>query len=175
MKGTLLLKRSELASLMSLEDYIEGIENAFKMHGLGSSFGTGMIHGDTPSEVEFHIKVGGLKLGNNSYFGLKINGSSFNNMEKYGLPNIMGAIIIFDAEKALPLAIVDAGDPTVKRTGAATAVATTYLAKKDSKVITICGCGTQGRIQLRALLKVYPNIEKVYAYDKDENKAKVYF
>jgi ornithine cyclodeaminase/alanine dehydrogenase len=172
MKGTLLLKRSELSKLMNLEEYIEGIENAFKMHGLGSTFGTGMIHGDTPCDVEFHIKVGGLKLGKNLYFGLKINGSSFRNMEKYGLPNIMGAIILFDAEKAVPLAVVDAGDPTVKRTGAATAVAAKYLAKKDSKIITICGCGTQGRIQLRSIFKIFPQIEKVYAYDKDESKVK---
>lgn len=173
-KGTLLLKRSELEDLMNLDDYIKGIENAFKMHGEGNTFGTGMIHGDTPGDVEFHIKVGGLKLGENSYFGLKINGSSFTNMEKYGLPNIMGAVILFDAEKAIPVAIVDAGAPTVKRTGAATAVAAKYLARKDSKILTVCGTGTQGKIQLEAILKTVPHLEKVYAFNRNYENAKIY-
>ena len=61
-KGTLLLTRSVLNSLMTLDDYIMGIENAFKSHGEGNTFGTGMIHGDTPGDVEFHIKVGGIIL-----------------------------------------------------------------------------------------------------------------
>ncbi|MHA1490548.1 MAG: ornithine cyclodeaminase family protein [Promethearchaeota archaeon] len=171
MKGTLLLRRSELSSLLSLKEYIIGIENAFKMHGEGSTFGTDMIHGDTPGDVEFHIKVGGLKLGDNLYFGLKINGSSFKNMEKYGLPNIMGAIILFDASKALPIAIIDAGDPTVKRTGAATAVAAKYLAKKNSKIVTICGAGTQGKIQLKLLKEVLPSIDRANIYDLSKDKA----
>ncbi len=174
LKGTLILKRSDLASLMTLKDYIEGIENAFKMHGEGSTFGIGMIHGDTPGDIEFHIKVGGLKLGNKSYYGLKINGSSFTNMEKYGLPNIMGAIVLFDAEKGFPIAVVDSGDPTVKRTGAATAVAAKYLARNNSKTVTICGCGTQGRIQLKSLREVFPDIENVHAYDMNNERAQVY-
>lgn len=173
-KGTLLLKRSELASLMSLQEYIEGIENAFRMRGKGLTFGTGMVQGDTLSETEFHIKVGGLKLGENSYYGLKINGSNFNNMKKYGLPNIMGAIVLFDATKAIPLAIIDSGDPTVKRTGAATAVAAKFLARKDSKIVSICGSGTQGRIQLRCLKIVFPDIHKAYAYDMNSVASEEY-
>jgi len=167
---TLLLKRSELSKLLSLDEYIEGIEQAFLNHGKGNTFGTGMIHGDTLSEVEFHIKVGGLKLNLNDYYGLKINGSSFNNMEKYGLPNIMGVVVLFDAEKGFPLAVVDAGDPTVKRTGASTAVAAKYLARKDSKVATICGCGTQGKIQLKSLMKIF-SLEKIFAFDQNYENA----
>jgi hypothetical protein len=35
----------------------------------------------------------------------------------------------------------------IRRTGAATAVAATHLARSDSTVATICGCGNQGRVQ----------------------------
>ena len=172
-KGTLFLTRSELAALMSMEEYIQGIENAFRMHGEGLTYGTDMIHGDTPGELEFHIKSGGLKLGERLYYGLKINGSCFTNMPKFGLPNIMGAIILFDGEKGFPLAIVDSIEPTIKRTGAGTAVAAKYLAKKDSKTVTICGCGNQGRIQLKAIKEVLP-VKQVFAYDQDNESAKAY-
>ncbi len=172
-KGTLLLTRSELAALMSMEEYIQGIENAFRMHGEGLTYGTDMIHGDTPGELEFHIKSGGLKLGERLYYGLKINGSCFTNIPKFGLPNIMGAIILFDGEKGFPLAIIDSIEPTIKRTGAGTAVAVKHLAKKDSKTLTICGCGNQGRIQLKAIKEVLP-VQQVFAYDQDNESAKAY-
>ena len=106
-KGTMVLTRSELAALMSMEEYIQGIENAFRMHGEGLTYGTDMVHGNTPGELEFHIKSGGLMLGDRLYYGLKINGSCFTNMPKFGIPNIMGTIILFDGEKGFPLAVVD--------------------------------------------------------------------
>jgi len=172
-KGTLILTRSELASLLDIGDYIEAVENAFRMHGEESTYGIDMIHGDTPSDVEFHIKAGGLKLGSNLYYGLKINASAFTNMEKFGLPNIMGAILLFDAEKGLLLAILDSIEPTIKRTGAATAIAAKYLAKSDSKTLTICGCGNQGRIQLISIKEVL-KINHVFAFDLNEKISKSY-
>jgi len=59
----------------------------------------------------------------------------------------------------------------VKRTGAATAVAAKYLARPESKVATICGCGTQGRIQLRALAEILP-LERINAFSIDEAEAR---
>jgi ornithine cyclodeaminase/alanine dehydrogenase len=59
---------------------------------------------------------------------------------------------------------MDSIEITIQRTGAATAVAAKYLAKTDSKTITICGCGNQGMVSLRALAKFFPLV-KVFAYD----------
>ncbi len=169
---TLILNRSILASLMNLDDYISGIEDAFRNHGLGNTFGNQMIHGDTPGELEFHIKSGGLILNGKKYYGLKMNASNFLN-SKVGLPNIMGVVLLYDGERGKPLAIVDAGEPTINRTGAATAVAAKYLAKKNSKVCAICGCGKQGRIQLKSLLKIFP-LQKCFAFDVNSEAAKRY-
>ena len=172
-KGTLLLTRSDLAAVLSMQEYIEGLENAFLRHGEGETYGNDMIHGATPGELEFHIKAGGLKLGDKRYYGLKINASCFSNMATFGIPNIMGAIVLFDAEKGFPLAVVDSIEPTIKRTGAGTAVAAKYLARSDSRTLTICGCGNQGRIQLEALKEVLP-VEQVYAFDQNPAAAKDY-
>ena len=118
-KGTLLLTRSDLAALMSMKEYIQGIENAFRMHGEGLTYGTDMIHGDTPGELEFHIKSGGLTLKDKRYYGLKINGSCFTNMTRFGLPNIMGAINMLGLAKRVRARILQAstsevyGDPEI--------------------------------------------------------------
>ena len=173
LESTLILTKTDLESLMTIQDLISTIEDAFRKHGEGKSFGMDMVHGETPSELEFHIKVGGITLGDKMYYGLKINASNFMNMKKYGVPNIIGAILLFDGTTGFPLAIVDSIIPTILRTGAGTAVAMKYLARPNSKIATICGCGVQGRIQLRAIKKVLP-IEEVSAFDMNKAKSEEY-
>ena len=85
----------------------------------------------------------------------------------------MGAILLFDAQNGYPLAILDSIEITIKRTGAATAVAARRLARPDSRTVTLCGCGNQGRVQLESLRQVLP-IERVYAFDADPAKAAAY-
>jgi ornithine cyclodeaminase/alanine dehydrogenase len=70
-----------------------------------------------------------------------------------------------DPETGLPLCVMDCTWITAKRTGAATAVAAKYLARKDSKSLGILGCGVQGRSNLEALKAVFPAINLVKAYD----------
>lgn len=170
---TRLLTRSEIAAMMRLEDYLEGVEYAFRMHGLGKSFGTAMIHGETPGDLEFHIKAGGLFWRDRKYYGLKVNGSCFSNKERRGLPNILGAILLFDGDSGFPLAVIDSVEPTIKRTGAGTAVAMKYLAAPDAKVMTVCGCGNQGRVHVRFLKMVRP-ISRVFAYDENPEAAEAF-
>lgn len=165
---TLLLKQSTVSSLVTLAEYIDCVEKAFKKNALGESLGTGLLHFDS-DDLEFHVKAGGLKL-KRTYFGLKVAGSSFRNQEKFGLPNIIGVIVLFDGQNGYPVAIVESIEITIKRTGAATAVASKYLARQNSRIATICGCGTQGKIQLESVKTVLP-IERAFAYDEDASKA----
>ncbi len=90
--------------------------------------------------------------------------------QKLGLPYISGLYILNDFETGLPLAVMDCTWITAQRTGAATAIAARYLARKDSTTVGILGCGVQGRSNLEALLQVLP-IKKVRAYDTDAGRA----
>jgi ornithine cyclodeaminase/alanine dehydrogenase-like protein (mu-crystallin family) len=81
-----------------------------------------------------------------------------------GLSYISGLIVLNDPETGLPLAVMDCTWITAKRTGAATAVAAKYLARPDSKVAGILGCGVQGRSNLQALKVLFP-LQRVRAYD----------
>jgi len=95
--------------------------------------------------------------------------SGFPNNRKHNLPYIMGVLVLNDPETGAPLCIMDASWVTAKRTGAATAVAAKYLAREDSKVFGILGCGVEGRSNLEAVLTVFKGLEEVRAYDV--NKA----
>jgi alanine dehydrogenase len=165
---TLLLKRGDVSALLGLDECITAVEQAFKLYAEGQTLPPGAL-GVHARDGGFHIKAAGLKL-SRTYFAAKVNGNFFRNAERYGMPNIQGIIMLCDGDNGYPLALMDSIEITIHRTGAATAVAAKYLARDDAKVATICGCGNQGRIQLKALMKVRA-LERVYAFDLDHARA----
>ena len=147
-EGTLLLRRSDVEGLLSLRDCIDAVENIFRLQGQGKIPAPGILGVRAPGGG-LHVKAG-LLPGDRNYLVAKLNANFPGNNAHFGLPTIQGVIAVFDAENGVPLAILDSIDITIKRTAAASAVAAKYLARKDSSVATICGCGQQGRAQLRA-------------------------
>src|SRR5262249_9799168 len=103
----------------------------------------------------------------------KVNGNFSPNPRRFGLPAIQGVIVLSDAAQGQPLAVMDSIEITILRTGAATAVAAKHLARPASRVATVCGCGLQGRIQLRALSRVLP-LARAFAFDVDPARARAY-
>lgn len=93
--------------------------------------------------------------------------SGFPSNQRRGLPYISGLLVLNDPETGIPTCVMDATWVTAKRTGAATAVAAKYLAREDSKVMGVLGCGVQGRTNLEALMVVCKSLEHVKAYDID--------
>ena len=163
--STLLLTQRDVAALLDLETCIAAVEEAFRLHGLGTVTPPG-IHGVPAEGGGFHIKAG--RLGGT--FAAKINANFPGNPSHHGLPTIQGVIALFDAETGAPLALMDSMEITTLRTGAATAVAAAHLAAEDAAVVTIVGCGVQGRVQLRAVAAVRP-IEQAFAVDQDPGRA----
>jgi ornithine cyclodeaminase/alanine dehydrogenase-like protein (mu-crystallin family) len=65
---------------------------------------------------------------------------------------------------------MDSIEITALRTAAATAVAARHLARPDARRVTILGCGTQGRAQLRALTRVC-QVERAILHDQNPDAA----
>jgi alanine dehydrogenase len=164
--GTLILKRSEVASLLSLGECIGAVEEAFRLNEEGQSLPPGVLETLT-GDGGFHIKAAGLKFASRTYYAAKVNANFPQNVGRRALPTIQGVVALYDGESGSPLALMDSIEITALRTGAATAVAAKYLARPDSKVATVAGCGVQGRIQLKSLAQVL-RLERVYAYDQEE-------
>jgi ornithine cyclodeaminase/alanine dehydrogenase len=161
---TLFLSRSEIAGLLVIDEYITAMEQVFKLYGERKTVAPGIL-GVHASNGGFHIKAGVLEL-DRTYFAAKINANFPHNMARFGLPLIQGMILLADAENGYPLAVMDSIEITIKRTGAATAVAGKYLARPDSKSVTICGCGNQGRVSVEALSRIF-SLKRVFAFDTD--------
>jgi len=116
-QGTLLLQRKEIAELLSLEECIAAVEQAFRLHAEGKTLPPGILAMHT-RDGGFHIKAAGLELAR-KYFAAKINGNFFQNRKRFGLPNIQGIILLCDGENGYPLALLDSIEITILRTGAA--------------------------------------------------------
>jgi alanine dehydrogenase len=168
-KGTLLLRRSEVAGLLSLKECIDAVEKVFRLQGEGKVPAPKILGIHAP-HGGLHVKAG-LLPGDRSYVVAKANTNFPENARQFGLPTIQGLIVVYDAGNGYPLAVLDSMDITIKRTAAASTVAAKYLARRNSAVCTICGCGQQGRAQLRAINTVLP-LKKIYAFDLDEQVAK---
>jgi alanine dehydrogenase len=167
--GTLLLRRSNVAELLSLKECIDAVEEIFRLQGNRKVPAAGIL-GVKAAQGGLHVKAGLLPRDKN-YLVAKLNTNYPGNSARFRLPTIQGVIVICDAENGSALAILDSIDITIKRTAAASAVAAKYLARKNSSVATICGCGQQGRAQLRAIHSVLP-LRKIYAFDLNQCAAK---
>ncbi len=167
-EGTLLLRRSDVEDLLSLRDCIDAVEEVFRLQGHGK-IPISEILGVKAPNGGLHVKAGLLPRGR-SYIVAKLNTNFPGNRPQPRLPTIQGLIAVYDAKNGRPLAVLDSIDITIKRTAAASAVAAKCLARENSSVVTICGCGEQGRAQLRALHSVLP-LKKIYAFDLDKRAA----
>ena len=165
---TIILKGSEVAALLPLDTCILAVENAFKLFAAGKVAPPSIL-GVHVENGGYHIKAGVMGF-DKSYFVAKTNANFPKNPKKYNLPTIQGVVTVCDTDNGRLLALMDSIEVTIIRTGAATAVAAKYLAKKNAKIVTVVGCGSQGKISIKMLMEVRP-IEKVFVYDIDKNAA----
>jgi ornithine cyclodeaminase/alanine dehydrogenase len=88
-----------------------------------------------------------------------------------GLPYVSGLLIYNDVETGLPLSVMDCVWITAKRTGAASAISARYLARPESSVMGMLGCGVQGRSHVEAMNVIFP-LKKIMAYDINSGAQK---
>lgn len=101
--------------------------------------------------------------------GTKILTVSPNNA-KYELPAINGIYILFDGHKGELQAIIDGKPLTSKRTAAASALASSYLSRKDSTSMLMIGTGALSSELIKAHSCVR-DLKEIYIWGRDKNKA----
>ena len=160
---TLILSSNEVKKLVNIKKSIKAIEAAFKEYGKNKVLMPVKIYlhldkysGDFRAMPAYIEKLGKCVL---KWVNVHPNNKIFK------LPAVMATSILSDPANGLPLCIMDATHATSLRTGAAGAVAAKYLARKDSRVVGLVGCGVQAKTQLEALRELFAIREvKVWAH-----------
>ena len=92
--------------------------------------------------------------------GQKYYGSNSHNAA-LGLPRSILMVTLSDVDTGAPKAIMSANLLSAMRTGAMPAMAATYLANKDSEVLSLIGPGVINKCALMCYMDVLPNIKKI--------------
>jgi ornithine cyclodeaminase len=87
-----------------------------------------------------------------------------------GLPAIAALVTLFDTTNGQPLALMDGGQLTALRTGAAAGVATRLMARRDARTLGLFGAGGQALAQVWAVCVARP-IERVWLVNRTPERA----
>ncbi len=166
----LVLSRNDLESILTMRDNIRIVEQAFKEYMLGN---VKMPLRPTISLEESHGLMAFMPAhigGGMNALGIKVVSVFQDNVTKHNLPTILGTILLFDARTGALSAIMDGAFLTAMRTGAASGVATKYMAREDAKTVGMFGAGVQAETQLLAICEVR-DITAVKVLDPNKPKA----
>jgi len=152
-KKTLILGNSQVQRLVDMPQVLKAIENTFILYGKNLV--------QMPAKIYLHLdKYNGDFRAMPAYIeGIEACGLKWVNVHpknrRFGLPAVMAIIVLSDPQTGFPLCIMDGTLLTNLRTGAAGGIAAKYLARKDSSVVGLVGCGVQARTQLAALKELF--------------------
>lgn len=163
-RKTLLLTSADVRSVLDMSRVIEATEEAFRQKATR--------HTQMPAKTYlFYRKHNGDLRCMPSYIegkevsAVKIVNVHPDNPEKKGLPSVMGLVVLVDPSTGFPLAIMDGTRITEMRTGAASAVASKYLARRDSRVLAMIGAGKQARTQVLGQATTFGHLREVRVFD----------
>ena len=88
-----------------------------------------------------------------------------------GLPAVQAVYLVLDGKTGAPMALLDGAALTVRRTAAASALASRYLSRKDAGAMLMVGAGALARPLIEAHCSVRP-IDRVRLWARDSAKAR---
>ena len=98
---------------------------------------------------------GRFHIAGQKYYGSNSHNNAFN------LPRSILMVTLSDVDTGAPKAIMSANLLSAMRTGAMPAMAATYLANKDSEVLSLIGPGLINKCALMCYMEVLPNIKTI--------------
>ena len=103
------------------------------------------------------------------HIGIKVV-TIFPDNDAQGLPSVMGAYLLLDGKSGAPIALIDGPMLTVKRTAAASALASSYLSRPDCERFLMIGTGSLAPYLIMAHASVRP-ICNVLIWGRSPDKA----
>ncbi len=161
-----IISAGEVESALDFESLVERLRQAFRR--------------DTQAPLRHHHTIetaGGADAAlllmpawqPDRHIGIKLVTVFPDNVER-GLPAVMGAYLLLDGKSGSPLALLDGPILTVRRTAAASALASDYLSRPDSERLLMVGTGALAPNLIHAHASVRP-IRDVLIWGRSEDKA----
>ena len=169
----LLLSEQEAAELLSIEEVMEAVENAFREKALGYAQMPPKVYLNFP-KYNGDVRAMPAYLERLDVASVKIVNSHPENPRKFGLPTVSATVVLLDPRNGALLALMGGNRITAMRTAAAGGIAAKYLANRNSKTASFIGAGVQARAQLQALLFVFPNLEEIRVCDISPKAAEAF-
>lgn len=159
---TLFLNEADVQQLLTMDIALEQVERALKDRALGRAIDVPRARLQTPSGIQHVLQVAAPELG---FIGFKYY---------YSVPGQRSTMYVhlLNMKSGKLEAIVEGDWLSMMRTGAASGVASRYLANPGATVLAQIGAGYQGLSQLEAVRRVLNIREaRVYARRRDRLEA----
>jgi len=154
------ITEDQVRAALSMPAAIEAVEDAFKQLADGSAINHPRRRVILPTGSVLHYMAAGTP----KYFGLK----AYSTNPKSGAHF---TVLLYHTPDGIPIAEIEANHLGQIRTGAASGVATKYLARENSSVLGVIGSGFQAETQVEAIAAVRPiRLVRVWSRSADKRQ-----
>ena len=154
--SVLLLTEEEVRQLLTMDDALEAVEQGLRKMALDEAFNVPRSRVQTDHAMLHVMSAAAKSLG---VMGFKAYSTS-----RKGAQFVVG---LYDGKSGALLALIQADYLGQVRTGAASGIATKYMARADASAVGIFGTGKQARTQVQAVCKVR-RVSRVHVYSPSE-------
>lgn len=156
--AALFLTEDEVRDLIDMETAIEVLDEAFRELAAGRAQNVPRARAGSPGVMLHTMSAAAESLGVVGWkaYTTTRTGARFH-------------VALYDAQSGEMLVLMEADYLGQVRTGAASGVATQYMARPDAKTVGIFGTGKQARTQLKAVCTVR-RIEQVEVYSRNDER-----
>jgi alanine dehydrogenase len=158
---TLLLNEDDVRRLLTMDMALEAVEQGLRRMGLDEAFNVPRSRVQTDHVVLHSMSAAAKSLG---ILGAKIYATGRKAPSQFHL-------LLHDGKTGALLALMQADYLGQMRTGAASGVATKYLARSDATEVGLYGSGKQARTQLLAVCAVR-KVRRVCVYSRNEENRR---
>jgi alanine dehydrogenase len=139
------LTEAQVATLLTMSEALDAVERAFAAQGQAEVLNNPRQRLYLPDGVFHQMSAALLSEG---VFGFKAYASF--------APKTRFLVFLYDADNGNLLCVMEADRLGQVRTGAASGIATRYMARQDARTLGIIGAGWQAETQLEAVCAVRP-------------------
>jgi alanine dehydrogenase len=163
-----MIAAEEMDRLLTMPKLMEAIDHGFRMDMTVPvrHHHTIAFESMTPAT---HLLMPAWNDGSDRYLGIKLVNVFPDNGAK-GLPSVLGAYVLMSGDTGAPLAVMDGTRLTLWKTAAASALASRYLSRPDSRRMVMVGAGALAPFLIKAHRTARP-IEHIALWNRGRARA----